>query len=109
MAVQQGRIARRVVLVSAALFVAWLLAIWPPPVWWRDHEPRCTAMMRLRNDCQMGGWADGRTRAARPISPSAHRSDVLERMIIIAEDSRFKTHHGIDFIELREALAAGGQ
>ena len=29
-------------------------------------------------------------------------------MVIIAEDSRFKTHHGIDFIELREALAAGG-
>ena len=29
-------------------------------------------------------------------------------MIIIAEDSRFKTHHGIDFIEVREAWAAGG-
>ena len=29
-------------------------------------------------------------------------------MIIIAEDSRFKTHHGIDFIELRDAWAAGG-
>jgi monofunctional glycosyltransferase len=28
-------------------------------------------------------------------------------MIIIAEDSRFKTHHGIDFVELREAWAAG--
>ena len=30
-------------------------------------------------------------------------------MIIIAEDSRFKTHHGIDFVELREAWAAGGR
>ena len=29
-------------------------------------------------------------------------------MVIIAEDSRFKTHHGIDLIELREAWAAGG-
>jgi monofunctional biosynthetic peptidoglycan transglycosylase len=29
-------------------------------------------------------------------------------MIIIAEDSRFRTHHGIDFVELREAMAAGG-
>jgi monofunctional biosynthetic peptidoglycan transglycosylase len=29
-------------------------------------------------------------------------------MVIIAEDSRFKTHHGIDFIELRDAWAAGG-
>ena len=29
-------------------------------------------------------------------------------MVIIAEDSRFRTHHGIDFVELREAWAAGG-
>ena len=29
-------------------------------------------------------------------------------MVIIAEDSRFKTHHGIDFIELQDAWAAGG-
>ena len=29
-------------------------------------------------------------------------------MVIIAEDSRFRTHHGIDFIELREAWAGGG-
>jgi len=28
-------------------------------------------------------------------------------MVIIAEDSRFKTHHGIDFIELRDAWSAG--
>jgi membrane peptidoglycan carboxypeptidase len=45
---------------------------------------------------------------SRPISPSAHPPVVLERMVIIAEDSRFKTHHGIDFIELRDAWAAGG-
>jgi len=29
-------------------------------------------------------------------------------MVIIAEDSRFRTHHGIDFVELHEAWAAGG-
>ena len=28
-------------------------------------------------------------------------------MVIIAEDSRFKAHHGIDFIELGDAWAAG--
>jgi len=28
-------------------------------------------------------------------------------MVIIAEDSRFKTHHGIDFIELHDAWTAG--
>src|SRR2546425_6049133 len=49
---------------------------------------------------------------ALPICTSPRRHDdtqVLERMIIIAEDSRFKTHHGIDFIELRDAWAAGGR
>jgi len=35
------------------------------------------------------------------------RSALLERMVIIAEDSRFRTHHGIDFVELRGAWAAG--
>lgn len=103
MAVQKARIAARVLLVTGALFVLWLFAVWPPPVWWRDHEPRCTAMMRLRNDCAMGRLAD-----RRPINPSAHPPALLERMIIIAEDSRFKTHHGIDFIELQDAWRAGG-
>jgi monofunctional biosynthetic peptidoglycan transglycosylase len=101
MAVGKDRIARRVVLWTAALFLVWLFGVWPPPVWWRDHEPRCTAMMRLRSDCRTVGPRDGRV---------AHRasSPILERMVIIAEDSRFKTHHGIDVIELRDAWAAGG-
>ena len=84
--------------MTGALFVAWLFAVWPPPIWWRSHSPRCTAMMRLRDDCRSGRQAVG---------PSG-RPELLERMVIIAEDSRFKTHHGIDFIELREAAAAGG-
>lgn len=59
----------------------------------------------------MGRWADGRTgreSRTRPDGPSAQPPVLLERMVIIAEDSRFKTHHGIDFIELRDAWAAGG-
>src|SRR5689334_9519339 len=110
MAVAKDRIARRVVLWTAAFFLVWLFGVWPPPVWWRTHQPRCTAMMRLRNDCAMGRWADGqmgRNNSA-PIRPSAHPPALLERMVIIAEDSRFRTHHGIDFVELREAWAAGG-
>ena len=55
-------------------------------------------MMRLRNDCRTARRPDGLTA----------RSPLLERMVIIAEDSRFRTHHGIDFVELREAWAAGG-
>src|SRR5712691_11329192 len=101
MAVGKDRIAGRVVLWTAALFLVWVFGVWPPPIWWRDHDPRCTAMMRLRSDCGTVGRPDGHA-ASRASSP------VLERMIIIAEDSRFKTHHGIDFIELRDAWAAGG-
>jgi monofunctional biosynthetic peptidoglycan transglycosylase len=87
-----------------ALVCVWLFGVWPPPIWWRDHEPRCTAMMRLRADvptCRRGSH----------IGTTARRHEdapLLERMVIIAEDSRFKTHHGIDFIELRDAWAAGG-
>ena len=101
MAVAKARIAGRVLLVTSALFVVWLFAVWPPPIWWRDHEPRCTAMMRMRADCRIGGSEDRRTLRQQ-------RSALLERMVIIAEDSRFKTHPGIDLIELREAWTAGG-
>src|SRR6185436_2363461 len=100
MTVPQARIAGRVLLVTGALCVVWLFAVWPPPIWWRAHEPRCTAMMRYRSDCRTVGH-DGRT-------VGQMQSAILERMVIIAEDSRFKTHHGIDFIELRDAWAAGG-
>jgi monofunctional biosynthetic peptidoglycan transglycosylase len=86
------------VLVSVALFLVWLFGVWPPPVWWRDHEPRCTAMMRVRGDCWKVGTSDRRHELDSPL---------LERMVIIAEDSRFKSHHGIDFVELRDAWAAG--
>jgi len=108
MAVPKARIAGRVLLVGGALLVVWLFAVWPPPIWWRDHEPRCTAMMRLRADVQAC------RRVARDMhdGTTARRHDgarVLERMVIIAEDSRFRTHHGIDFVEMREALAAGGR
>ena len=53
-------------------------------------------MMRLRDDCRAGRQAVRRS----------GRPDILERMVIIAEDSRFNTHHGIDFIELRRREGA---
>ncbi len=88
-------------MVGAGL--AWLLAVWPPPVWWRDHWPRETAMMR-----EVEGWKDGRVeRSTRPtFRPTALRdiSPVLQRMVIIGEDSRFRTHHGIDLAEIADAL-----
>ena len=41
--------------------------------------------------------------ALHPVPLSAV-APALERMVIIGEDSRFKTHHGIDFIEIGDAL-----
>lgn len=73
----------------------WLVGVWPPPVWWRDHWPRETAMMREADD--------GRPPTLRP----THLHDIsptLERMVIIGEDSRFRTHHGIDPAEIADAL-----
>src|SRR2546430_12327394 len=58
-------------------------------------------MMRLRDNCAMSRRTNAR--------PSRHATThLLERMVIIAEDSRFKTHHGVDFVELRDAWVAGG-
>ena len=59
-------------------------------------------MMRLRSDCRTAARPDGHVANRAP-------SPILERMIIIAEDSRFKTHHGIDLVELHDAWAAGGR
>ena len=91
---QKARIVRRVVLGTATLFVVWLFGVWPPPVWWRQHDPRCTAMMRLH------GAPPGCLRPTVALSAIAPR---LLRMVIIAEDSRFRAHHGIDLVELHEA------
>jgi monofunctional glycosyltransferase len=86
-------VARRIAwgLLLAAL--GWLVGVWPPPAWWGDHWPDETAMMRRRGA---------------PVSyqavPLEQFPTVLQRMVIIGEDSRFRTHHGLDFEEIRDAL-----
>ena len=72
----------------------WLFGVWPPPAWWRHHWPRATAMMRDQADWRSGG----RPSDLESISP------ILQRMVIIGEDSRFRTHHGIDPAEIADAL-----
>ena len=101
MADAKPRNLRRAALGTAGVVLVWLVAVWPPPVWWRDHWPRETAMMR--------DGADGRS--ARPsVRPSALAdiSPVLQRMVIIAEDSRFRWHVGIDPAEIADALGVDG-
>lgn len=87
---------RRWALGTLAVAAVWLLGVWPPPFWWRDHWPRCTAMMREKGS------------ACPTVSPTALRdiSPILQRMVIIGEDSRFRTHHGIDPAEIADALGA---
>ena len=103
MADAKPRNLRRVALGTAGVVLVWLLAVWPPPMWWRDHWPRETAMMREQ--------AVGGAHSARPaVHPSALKdiSPVLQRMVIIAEDSRFRSHIGIDPAEIADALGVDG-
>jgi monofunctional biosynthetic peptidoglycan transglycosylase len=44
-------------------------------------------------------------RVERQYVPITRISPTLPLMVIIAEDGRFCTHHGVDFTEIREALA----
>src|SRR5881296_1680759 len=102
------RNARRLALGIVGAALVWLLGVWPPPVWWRDHWPRETAMMR---EGRPEGWNGGRLeRSNRPtVQPTALKdiSPLFQRMVIIGEDSRFRTHHGIDPAENGDALGLG--
>src|SRR5438132_6835595 len=101
MADAKPRNARRWALGTAAVALAWLLGVWPPPLWWRDHWPRATAMMQATTDCRSpSACPTVRPTALKDITP------VLQRMVIIGEDSRFRTHHGIDLSEIADALGA---
>ncbi len=99
MADAKRRNAGRWALGTVALALAWLVGVWPPPLWWRDHWPRETALMREAADAP--GHAAGPLR--RP-TPLGQLPPLLQRMVIIGEDSRFRTHHGIDPAEIGDAL-----
>src|SRR5213078_2830525 len=110
MADAKPRKARAAALGTALLVLVWVLGVWPPPLWWRDHWPRATAMMRERtSDCRTVGRSDRTAPSNCPtVRPSDLRdiSPLLQRMVIIGEDSRFRTHHGIDPAEIADALGA---
>src|SRR6266511_3728129 len=96
MADAKPRNGRRLALGTAVVALVWVFGVWPPPVWWRDHWPRETAMMRARGAA--GNLPTFRPTALGDISP------VLQRMVIIGEDSRFRSRHGIDPAEIADAL-----
>src|SRR6058998_333933 len=103
MADAKPRNVRRVALGTGGVVLAWLFAVWPPPVWWRDHWPRETAMMR---EAQRGTDGTVERSNAPSFHPTALKdvSPLLQRMVIIGEDSRFRSHHGIDPAEIADAL-----
>jgi len=94
----------RAALAALVVGAAWLVGVWPPPVWWRTHGPRETAMMR---------WAARRAGGAVPVTvrPAAldSISPLLQRTVVLAEDDRFHAHHGIDFAEVADALGLDHQ
>ena len=85
-----------------AVFVAWLLFVWPPPSWWRSHWPRETAFqaMRARQEHAAGIMSP---RGYRPV-PLDSISAWIGKAAVAGEDDAFYQHHGIDWRSLREAL-----
>ena len=85
-----------------AVFVAWLLFVWPPPFWWRSHWPRETAFQAMRQQ-QERAAGDTSSRRYRPV-PLDSISDWIGKAAVAGEDDAFYQHHGIDWHSLRDAL-----
>jgi len=96
MADGKARNGRRAALGLALAAAVWLFGVWPPPLWWRDHWPRQTAMMRWTAR-HVGGAAGARYHPTQLAQLSSH----LQRTVVLAEDWRFREHPGIDFAEIR--------
>src|SRR6478752_7831665 len=78
------------------MLLAWLLAVWPPPVWYRTHWPAQTAFMAMR-----GG--DPARRRYRPV-PLDSMARMLRDAVTTGEDARFWDHAGLDYVEIRHAM-----
>ena len=116
------------VLLAGGLFVLWLFAVWPPPVWYRTHWPAETAFQADRRHSGRAApnptpgdssrrarlravWcpADLRRCAAVPLRlfhpvPLDSISRWLPEAAMTGEDQRFPDHGGIDWVNLRRAL-----
>lgn len=94
------RVFRRILLglaAGAGLFIAWLFAIWPPPIWYATHFPERTAFMAMR------ARSGVESVAYRPV-PLDSITPLFAQAVITGEDNRFWSHAGIDFVELRHAV-----
>ena len=87
--------------LAAAGFLLWLLAIWPPPLWYRTHWPAETAFMWMRRG-EDGRKADS-LRQYRPV-PLDSIARALQDAVVIGEDNHFFTHGGIDYLAMAHAI-----
>lgn len=85
---------------SLSLLLFWLFFVWPPPLWYRYNFPRETSFMAMRRN---GNPTAALHRKYMPV-PLTQRSSAMRRAALIGEDSRFYSHHGVDFVELRHAM-----
>ncbi|HET9133656.1 MAG TPA: biosynthetic peptidoglycan transglycosylase [Gemmatimonadales bacterium] len=85
---------------AVCLFVFYLFAVWPPPLWYRFYFPRETAFMAMRRDQDP---ARAEKRKYDPV-PLTKISRSMQRAVLVAEDHRFYEHGGFDWIEFRKAL-----
>ena len=109
-------------LLGGGLFVLWLFAVWPPPVWYRSHWPAETAFQSSRRIAPwartapvldlarragiLAGWGHpsaGPIRLYHPV-PLDSISEWMPQAAMTGEDQRFPDHHGIDWVNLRRAL-----
>lgn len=93
--------------IGLGLIVLWLVAVWPPPSWYRTHWPSKTAFMDKR-ERSMGGTHARRngfptSRWYRPVSIDS-MSRWLPRAAMIGEDNRFLEHNGLDYFAILEAM-----
>ena len=82
------------------LFVLWLFAVWPPPLWYRFYFPRETAFMAMRRH---ENPVAATHRTYRPVA-LAQIAPVLRRAVMIGEDNRFYDHGVFDWVEVRHAM-----
>ena len=87
--------------MGAALLL-WLVAVWPPPVWYRTHWPAETAFMEMRRTSSRRLTVPP-SRLYRPV-PIDSIAESMGTAVMIGEDNRFQSHHGVDYLAILQAL-----
>ncbi len=90
---------------AVLIFLLWLLAVWPPPVWFRSHWPAETAFMAMRSGQEPARGEMGREgpRLYQPI-PLDSIAPAMRQAATTGEDDRFWQHHGIDYLAILHAI-----